>query len=200
MTMIGGGSILALLALLAPLGHRADAAFIAAPQAQATASEPTSPYALLKPESFATPLGADAAWAAQNIPLFESANSTLDLVYYFRWRTYRSHIHPTNDSDIPFVVTEFAPNVPWAGKYNTINCAAGHHLREGGWLRQPSYYMDSYTRWWVDKAARHNYFYWYASALQTSYERSGNASLPLLRDVVPAYMISGAVNVEGPKT
>ena len=38
-----------------------------------------------------------------------SANATLDLVYYFRWRTYRSHIHATNRADdVPFVVTEFS--------------------------------------------------------------------------------------------
>ncbi len=28
-------------------------------------------------------------------------------------------------------VTEFLPSVPWAGKYNTIPCAAGHHIAEG---------------------------------------------------------------------
>jgi hypothetical protein len=44
-------------------------------------------------------------------------------VYLFRWRTYKSHIHPTDRTDnIPLVVTEFSPNVGWAGKYNTINC------------------------------------------------------------------------------
>ena len=39
----------------------------------------------------------DQTWAIENIPLFESSNHTLDLVYYFRWRSYRSHIHPTNN-------------------------------------------------------------------------------------------------------
>ena len=27
-----------------------------------------------------------------------------------------------------FVITEFLPDVPWAGKYNTISCPAGHHF------------------------------------------------------------------------
>ena len=54
------------------------------------------PYFLLEPSSFAVPLGDDLDWATQNIPLFESSNSTLDLVYYFRWRTYKSHIHPVS--------------------------------------------------------------------------------------------------------
>ena len=59
-----------------------------------------APYFLLEPVSFRKQLGSDFGWATENIPLFESANSTLDLVYYFRWRTYKSHIHPTNCSDV----------------------------------------------------------------------------------------------------
>lgn len=156
------------------------------------------PYYLLKPSNFAEVLGDDLPWAQQNIPLFESANSTLDLVYYFRWRTYKSHIHPTNctagqqpskdcknrTDGIDFVVTEFSPNVPWAGQYNTINCAAGHHMLEGGWLRSPVY-MDSYTRWWVTNEARHNYYYWFATALRRNFLLTGDTAL--LKEVVPAY-------------
>jgi hypothetical protein len=175
----------------------------------------TGPYYLLKPETFATPLGDDLAWASENIPLFESANSTLDLVYYFRWRTYKSHIHPTNCSSakvppgaiqpskkcfnrtdgIDFVVTEFSPNVGWADPhYNTINCAAGHHMLEGGWLRQPTY-MDSYTRWWVTSEARHNYYYWFATALLQNFYHNGNVAL--LKEVVPAYKLQFAQYATG---
>jgi len=94
-----------LLLLLLLLGL-ADASFHALPLPPAAA--PASPYYLLKPSAFAAPLGEDAAWAATNIPLFECANSTLELAYYFRWRTYRSHIHATNRTDnMPWVVTEF---------------------------------------------------------------------------------------------
>eukprot|EP01052_Picozoa_sp_SAG31_P024137 SAG31_NODE_2033_length_6618_cov_3.628624_7_plen_893_part_00 len=185
--------------------QQAQCAFIA------EAPQPASgPYYLLKPRSFADPLGDDLGWAEQNIPLFESANSTLDLVYYFRWRTYKSHIHPTNCSDvagfkrarncrnrtdgIDFVVTEFSPDVSWAGEYNTINCAAGHHMLEGGWLRQPIY-MDSYTRWWVTAEARHNYFYWYATALLRNFQKNGNVGL--LKKVVPAYKMQFAQYATG---
>ena len=165
-----------------------NAVFVDVPAKVTSAHATTaSPYHLLQPSSFAGPLGDDLAWASENIPLMESANSTLDLVYYFRWRTYKSHIHNTSNASVPYVVTEFSPKVPWAGKYNTINCAAGHHMLEGGWLRQPAY-MDSYTRWWVNTEARHNYFYWFASALKANYDRAGNATLPLLRDVVPLYL------------
>lgn len=44
------------------------------------------------------------------------------------------------------MVTEFLPDVGWAGKYNTIACPFGHHLREGRWLREASSCLDDYTR------------------------------------------------------
>ena len=92
-------------------------------------------FAVLDPSAFAPLLGDDTAWATASIPFFESSDAALTAAYFFRWRTYRRHIVATGDADVPFVVTEFAPNVPWAGSNNTIPCAAGHHLTEGRWLR-----------------------------------------------------------------
>ena len=57
-----------------------------------------------------------------NIPLFECPDKDFEQIYYFRWWTYRKHIKQTPDG---FVITEFLPHVGWAGKHNTINCAAG---------------------------------------------------------------------------
>jgi len=85
----------------------------------------TGPFYVLDPASFRGVLGSDYAWAVDSIPLFESANATLDRVYYFRWRTYKTHIHPTNISGFPWVVTEFSINASWAGAENTINGDAG---------------------------------------------------------------------------
>jgi hypothetical protein len=91
--------------------------------------------------------------------------------YLFRWRTYRSHIHPTGNDSYPLVVTEFSPNVGWAGKYNTINCAAGHHLVEAGWLRNTTL-ATSYSRWWTQPGSRHNYYYWYEDGLSEAISSS----------------------------
>ena len=33
--------------------------------------------------------------------------------------------------DVGYIVTEFLPNVSWAGAYNTIAGTAGHHIMEG---------------------------------------------------------------------
>ena len=58
------------------------------------------------------------------IPLFDVSDKTIEEIYYFRWHTYCKHIKETPEG---FVITEFLPDVPWAGKYNTISCPAGHH-------------------------------------------------------------------------
>ena len=76
------------------------------------------------------------------VPLFECPDEDIERTYYFRWWTYRKHLRKTPAG---WVVTEFLPDVPWAGKYNTISCPFGHHLREGRWLRDQSY-LDDYTR------------------------------------------------------
>ena len=61
------------------------------------------------------------------VPLFGRILSTPDL---FLERVFKKHLQQTPDG---FVVTEFLPKVGWAGKHNTISCAAGHHFREGRW-------------------------------------------------------------------
>jgi hypothetical protein len=167
-------------------------------------SPPPSPsppaYYKLKPESFAGVLGSDYNWAVSSIPLFESANRTLDNVYYFRWRTYKSHIHSTGIDAFPWVVTEFSPNVSWGGAFNTINGDAGAHLSEAGWLRGSDgrAVLDSISRWWAE-AGLHpgwmpapgtrktyiKYYYWYAVALKRNFDKTGNKTL--LEKVLPAY-------------
>jgi hypothetical protein len=141
---------------------------------------------VLDASSFQPLLMEDADWASENIPLFEASSSMLTEIYYFRWRTYKRHIKQVNRTDgINFVVTEFAPNVSWAGEYNTINCAAGHHMMEGRWLRDHDV-IDSYSKWWVSGEARTNYYYWYAHALRERLAVTGD--IALITSVLPQYI------------
>lgn len=80
----------------------------------------------------------------QNIPLFECPDKELEKTYYFRWWAYRKHIKKTPEG---YVISEFLPDVPWAGKYNTISCAASHHFYEGRWLHNDTILSD-YARFW----------------------------------------------------
>jgi len=83
-------------------------------------------------------------WLKANVPFFECPDKEFEEIYYFRWWTYRKHITKT---PVGFVVTEFLAPVPWAGKYNSINCAAGHHIYEGRWI-QDSAYLNDYAAFW----------------------------------------------------
>lgn len=85
-----------------------------------------------------------AEFMKANIPVFECPDKELEKTYYFRWWTFRKHIKETPAG---FVISEFLPDVGWAGKYNTINCAASHHFAEGRWLRDGSY-LNDYMRFW----------------------------------------------------
>ena len=129
-----------------------------------------------------------SAWAflATNMPLFECPDRDLERTYYFRWWTYRKHIKQTPDG---FVISEFLPSVPWAGKYNTIDCAAGHHLYEGRWLHDPKY-LDDYAAFWFRKGGElRRYSFWAADAVYARYLVTGDKAemVDLLPDLIRNY-------------
>ena len=88
----------------------------------------------------------------KNIPRFDCPDQELVRTYYFRWWTYRKHIRKTPEG---YVVTEFLPEVPWARKYNTINCPAGHQFREGRWLHDPQILTDYAKFYFGDPKSPH---------------------------------------------
>jgi len=89
----------------------------------------------------------DQSWPflKENIPFFNCPDPEIEEVYYYRWWTFRKHIKQTDEG---YVISEFMPRVPWAGKHNTISCPAGHHIREGRWLHDPVIIRD-YIRFWL---------------------------------------------------
>jgi hypothetical protein len=130
----------------------------------------------------------ERAWEflREEIPLFECPDKDIERTYYFRWWTYRKHLKQTPEG---FVITEFLPPVGWAGKYNTINCAAGHHFYEGRWLHDPAY-LDEYARFWLRQGgAVRSYSFWVADALWARYLVTGSEGilLDLLPDLVANY-------------
>ena len=93
----------------------------------------------------AIPNAAAEAFLLKNAPRFACPDADIERTYYFRWWTYRKHLRHTPDG---WVVTEFLPDVSWAGRYNTISCALGHHIREGRWLRDRTPLRD-YAAFWL---------------------------------------------------
>ncbi|MGO9111764.1 MAG: MGH1-like glycoside hydrolase domain-containing protein [Thermoguttaceae bacterium] len=123
-----------------------------------------------------------AAWEflKANIPLLDCPDKSIEEIYYFRWWTFRKAIKQTPDG---FIITEFLPAVGWAGKHNSINCAAGHHLHEGRWLNDPKY-LDDYSLFWFRKGGSvRSYSFWAADSLWSRFLVSGDDRL--LKDLLP---------------
>ena len=129
-----------------------------------------------------------AAWEflKDNIPLLDCPDKEIEEIYYFRWWTYRKHIKQTSAG---FIVDEFLPNVGWAGKFNSIDCAAGHHLYEGRWLADPKY-LDDYTRFWFRGGGDlRRYSFWVSDAVWARLQVTGDDRLAkeLLPDLIRNY-------------
>ena len=121
-----------------------------------------------------------------NIPLLDCPDTTVERTYYFRWWTYRKHLSETPEG---FVITEFQPDVPWGGRYNTIPCAAGHHFYEGRWMHE-SRYLDDYARFWLYGGGDpRNYSFWAADAMLARHLVDGrkDALVELLDGLVKNY-------------
>ncbi len=111
-----------------------------------------------------------------NVPILECPDKEIERAYYFRWWSYLHHLKKTPSG---YVVTEFLPNVSWAGKYNTINCAAGHHVMEGRWLKNPRY-MDDYVRFLMSEGTMSGpraYVCWLAYAVAERSKLTGDWQL-----------------------
>lgn len=107
-----------------------------------------------------------AGFLVQHIPRFECPDPEVERTYYFRWWTFRKHLRKTAGHG--YVLTEFLATVPQGGPENVISCPAGHHFREGRWLRDPQYLHD-YARFWLSGPARtralRRYSFWVADSL-----------------------------------
>ncbi|MBA3938253.1 MAG: hypothetical protein H0X38_12385 [Planctomycetes bacterium] len=93
------------------------------------------------------PDAASGEFLAANVPLFSCPDREFERTMWFRWWTLRKHLRRTPDG---WVMTEFLPDVPWAGKHNTISCAVMHHIREARWLADPRF-LDDYGDFWLGK-------------------------------------------------
>jgi hypothetical protein len=133
-----------------------------------------------------------AQWMAENVPLFDCPDTTVERIYYFRWWTYRKHIKQTPQG---IVLTEFLKPVSHAGPFNTVSCAVGHHLAEGRWMRDQRP-LDEYVRFWLRSGPNstpashfHKYSSWVPAALYNRYLVTNDREfvVDLLDDLVADY-------------
>jgi hypothetical protein len=130
-------------------------------------------------------------WLRANVPFFECPDREVEETYYFRWWAFRKHLRQTPGG---FVFTEFLVPIRHAGIHNTISCAAGHHLAEGRWLRDPRY-LDDYILFWLrghqgqPQPHFHQFSSWFASAVYERYLVNHDRTflVSLLKDLTADY-------------
>src|SRR5271154_2347685 len=158
---------------------------------EAHVSSPVPANRLLDPESFHSYFTRFAAqehaflkdepslkweWFERNIPWLDVPDKSLEEIYYFRWYAFQKHIRQSPDG---YLISEFLDNVSWAGKFNTIDAAAGDHVREARWLRNPVYVND-YTKFWFGPDGEpRRYSFWAADSVYQLYLATGNRQLAI---------------------
>lgn len=147
-------------------------------EASAAAALPPG-FSVLDPANYNVALRDDYAWCVKNVPFIDLSGAgdtgfaDVETAFYYRWREYRKHLNNTPDG---WVVTEFLPKVPWAGKDNTIPAAAGHHIAEGRWIHNATYLDDYITFWFERGGTPRRYTSWFAWAAWQRHMVVGNAS------------------------
>ena len=126
-------------------------------------------------------------WLSNKMPFFDCPDKIIEETYYFRWWLYRKHIKLTEDG---YIITEFLPDVYWAGKHNSINCAVGHHLNEGRWLRDSDEFLNDYITFWFRKGGQvSSYSSWIIDSIWNYVKVTGDIKLAieLLPDFIEFY-------------
>lgn len=126
-------------------------------------------------------------WMEREVPRFECPCKRIEETYYFRWWIFRKHLKQTKEGRI---ITEFLPDVPWAGAYNSINCANGHHLAEARWLKQDRELPWEYTDFWLRGSGNeYSYSSWIISAVyeQALVSGSRERAVGYLDDLIRFY-------------
>lgn len=112
----------------------------------------------------------DADWYKRNIPFVDLPDETIQAVYYYRWSVFKRHLR-YHGPDVGHIVSEFVCDVDWGKPHGAISCAAGHHIHEGRWLREPLY-LDDYQRYWLKEPGTtlaRKYSFWAASSYYARY-------------------------------
>ena len=123
-----------------------------------------------------------------SFPKFVSSDHKLNVTYNYRCELYGRHIKKVPSG---YVITEFLPDVPWAGIYNTISCAAGHHFREGRWLSDTTPLKD-YARFWCNEGDPRLYSFPLADSIRALSKVTGDPSVgialyPRLKEIHNAW-------------
>jgi hypothetical protein len=140
-----------------------------------------------EPVANAVPDAQALEWLKKNAPRFECPDAEVEEIYWFRWWALRKHLRKDKATG-RWVFSEFVT------RPKPVSSALGHHLMEGRWLRDQSYY-DDYVLYWLrgheggPQPHLHKYSQWFAQALRERANVTGDQSglAALLDDLVADY-------------
>jgi hypothetical protein len=120
------------------------------------AAPPPPPAALDTGAIAARRFGNDAPWYRDRIPFFESADPSIDAVYYYRWQLFRGHQRDLGAEG--YITTEFFDDVDWQRHpYASLNDASGFHIGEGRWLNDRRF-TDDYINFMYGSGGNDRHF------------------------------------------
>ena len=127
-------------------------------------------------ENIKTYIGNDRAYdfVYENFPRLSCPDKTIEETFAFRSWTLRKHVKPTPDG---YILTEFLPDVSWAGKYNSINAALCHHLNEARWLKNSKIGLDLIDFFLNEKGSSYKYSTPALYEMYRFYKLTGNEKL-----------------------
>lgn len=95
-------------------------------------------------------------WFKQNVPFFVCSDESITQTYWFRWLTYRNNIRLLSTDK--YMISEFVPNVGWAGAHNSITAPIHHHIAEGRWLKDSKYISDYKDFFFENDGVKYTYY------------------------------------------
>ena len=179
------------------IGFAAALALCAAPTAHAADTSILDHDAILAANQLDQP-----QWYRDNIPFLDTPDDNLDGVYYYRWSTYKRALRYT----VPgtgYISTEYDVPIEYASDpYTGLPDAAGYHITDGRWLRNPQYAGD-YLNFWLKGAGtsgQRSYSEWITAAAFQRYLVTGDAAelkayLPQLISLYNAWNSNFASNI-----
>lgn len=122
---------------------------------------------------------AEPQWYKDNIPFLDTPDTNINGVYYYRWSSYKRALRYTTPGT-GYISTEYDQPVWYSGKasYSGLPDAAGYHILDGRWLRNPTY-MDDYLNYWLrgsGEATARSYSESITSAAYQRYLATGDAT------------------------
>src|SRR4051812_780808 len=116
-------------------------------------------------------------WYEDNIPFLDTPDKNLDEVYYYRWSTYKRALRYTV-AGTGYISTEYDVSVGYGqAPYTGLVDAAGYHISDGRWLRNPDFagdYLDFWLRGGGTNGQR-GFSEWLAGAAWQRYLVTGDA-------------------------